>query len=505
MKIHPRSCCRCSASMRRLVAAVVITSVCGATSAAAIDGEGVPADKLPAFLKQLAATGPRSAADHVQLGQWCQGEGLSDKAREAFERAIAIDRDCEEARRALGHVRHGSGWGTPGSKTRAGAVKRQTDATAAAPTKSGADARPAAVESAAVEAAVDASDSTNAEVTKHERPTEEDPASFRDRAKERLAEKKKWAAAAAERFATKFNTYENDDFLVHSPLARGDKSFKALLKYLDHLKKTARTVLGVRSRGSIWPSKLQCVLLRSEPAYERFALNVDGVQSARTPDGAYTSGDHHVLWKPTSPLLARVVGSTALDGLYESDRPVGSWLKSGVAELVLATSVIGKRDLHLQQRYSDAMDILTENEDGLALVFQLLEATGDRRQSSDTEALAMTLVDYLRRKSTSGFGAFVKTLKSSDAPDPAANGDDEGQYASQYIAFQEAELQKNFRLTPSALGEKWRAHVLKVGKKAKAEVEAERERRRQAEEKANREKNERDRGNDRRGRGRRGR
>ncbi|MBI4576232.1 MAG: DUF1570 domain-containing protein [Planctomycetes bacterium] len=46
------------------------------------------------------------------LGVWCQGQGLADEARRAWERAVAIDPEHRAARAALGHTRHEGRWYT---------------------------------------------------------------------------------------------------------------------------------------------------------------------------------------------------------------------------------------------------------------------------------------------------------------------------------------------------------------------------------------------------------
>ncbi len=448
--------------------------------------------RLAEYIKRWIATPPRRADAQVALAEWCQTQGLAGRAREHFEKAIAIDSDCKAARTALGYERYGTEWRRKGERPAARISAATTGSSSSTSgTRPRTESKPPPTETATASAetvareAADTADAATVEVVS--------PSS-------RLEEKKKWAAAAAERFGIRFQTFESSDFLIHSTLAKGDKPFKDLVAHLKHLKSTLASVIGREK--TVWPAKLQLVLLRSEPEYERFALNIDGVKSARNPEGSYTQGEHTVLWKPHSEKLPIVVGATAVEEFGEPTRWVGWWLRDGIAELVLARSAVGQRDLHYETTFLSAAEELAEDGDGTR-VYQLLETPENQgRRAQGNEALAMTLVDFLVRKSGRGFAQFLRTMKSTDAPALPADEAEFDTYFAAYVAFQEKALAKHLRMSGAELNQRWKAYVGAVAAKAEKTIEA-------AEKEAERKENERrdrdrDRGGRRGGRGRGG-
>src|SRR5271157_421104 len=68
-----------------------------------------PLDEYLARKQQLSATAPAE----LELGLWCERNGLTDLARAHYEAAIEHDKMFEPARKKLGHVQHGSQWLSP--------------------------------------------------------------------------------------------------------------------------------------------------------------------------------------------------------------------------------------------------------------------------------------------------------------------------------------------------------------------------------------------------------
>ncbi len=424
--------------------------------------------KLAVYLDRLASVSPRDADAHADFAAWCIEQGLATEATKAYERAIAVDGDCAVARAALGYVRYGTGWRHQGAG-------QQTVPERRAPLRSGTGSvdRPEASATPSHEPRVSTGSQPEAAAETLGAP-----------ALSRVERKKNWAAEASDRFGLTFVTHEDRDFLVHSTFSRKDREFRRLLDYLKGLRKIVSGVLGVRARTVIWPDKLQIVLLRSEPEYDRFALNIDNVQSARNPQGAYTKGDHTVLWKPDSEGVSRVVGSTALEQLYDSDRPVGWWLEDGVAEIVVAASPWGTNGKHREQAFVDAARILGEEAES-ALIFKLLETRENReRRSSRNAALAMTLTQFLMKRSRRRFTEFVKELKSDEAPPPPEAREDFDMYLLNYVSFQEKAIKTHFGASVPLLGEKWKEYVVQTGKKLEKEMERERKEREETERRA---------------------
>ena len=95
------------------------------------------------YVARLAKAIEGEADDWHALGAWCREQRcLNDKARLAFERAVALDPDHDGARAALGHVKIGHAWmtreravavlaptlaGDPEAKAEALAAKREAE------------------------------------------------------------------------------------------------------------------------------------------------------------------------------------------------------------------------------------------------------------------------------------------------------------------------------------------------------------------------------------------
>lgn len=65
---------------------------------------------LTAYRERAARLGPQDARGWLDLGLWARENDLLTLAREAFERAVAIDPTSEAGHRALGHVRLDGQW-----------------------------------------------------------------------------------------------------------------------------------------------------------------------------------------------------------------------------------------------------------------------------------------------------------------------------------------------------------------------------------------------------------
>lgn len=460
--------------MRPAVLLLISAAISLAGARSARSSPEVPPEKLPDYLDRLASTSPRDADAYVALAKWCLEQGLDAEARQAFEQAIAIDSDCPAARAALGYVRYGTGWRREGAPSRRPPARRPAGSgSTVEPRDEGrTDSHRTRDGRKGITAVAEARGSA-------ERPAES--LAGTETVPNRLEEKKNWAAQAADRFGISFTTYEDRDFLVHSTFSRKDRNFRRVLDDLRGLRKIVSGVLGARSRTVIWPDKLQIVLLRSEPEYDRFALNIDGLQSARNPQGAYTKGDHTVLFKPDSEALPALIGRTALDEVYDSDRPVGWWLRDGVEKVVVAGSPWGTSRNYWEQAFVDAASTLSEDKEG-AGIFMLLETADEpRRRSEKNSALAMTLTQYLMKRSRRGFTEFVKELKSDQAPPPTTTTDGVNTYLLNYVSFQEKALKSHFNMSVPVLGERWKDYVVRNGEKLKTEMERREEERQERE------------------------
>jgi hypothetical protein len=287
-----------------------------------------------------------------------------------------------------------------------------------------------------------------------------------------LQRKKAWAAEAAQKIAATFVTVEDRDFLIHTTLPKGSRELATLRASLAGLKKLLAGIVGARTNATIWPGKLQFVLLRSEPEYERFAQMVDGEASAKNPDGAYTKDGHTALWKPDSPLLAELLGESALENFEGSDRWVGWWLRDGVAVLLLASSPEGQKQETYKRSFFLAADLLKAEGDNYK-VFNLLETRDYKSSSADrNRALALTLVDYLVKKNRTGLGSLIKALKSDKAPAPARSPAEQDSFHLSYISFQSQAIESAFGMQVSALDGRWKEYVHQMAQKLKEQEEA---------------------------------
>ena len=73
-------------------------------------------------------TGMLTASRHVELAEWCQGEGLQRLATQHLEEALSVDPTLPEALQAAGYVRLGQLWlytGAPASKDDQAAVRAE--------------------------------------------------------------------------------------------------------------------------------------------------------------------------------------------------------------------------------------------------------------------------------------------------------------------------------------------------------------------------------------------
>ena len=68
---------------------------------------------LDAYKEKLAALGEKDADGHFLLGLWCRKRGLESRAKDRFEKAIAIDPEHSGARKELGHVMRDGEWVRP--------------------------------------------------------------------------------------------------------------------------------------------------------------------------------------------------------------------------------------------------------------------------------------------------------------------------------------------------------------------------------------------------------
>ncbi len=63
-----------------------------------------------AYAAKSAALAPADAKGHVDLALWCRRAGLTDESRQEFEKALAADAECTEARQALGWRKVNGAW-----------------------------------------------------------------------------------------------------------------------------------------------------------------------------------------------------------------------------------------------------------------------------------------------------------------------------------------------------------------------------------------------------------
>jgi len=451
------------------------------------------------YCSRLAAVAPRDANAFVELAEWCKSAGLEAEAELAYREALAIDEDCEKARAALGYKRYGTGWRRPGQPpeamsrplrkpaTAAPAGKEST-ATATAPataarapaeptpepTTATPDPDPAAVAAtpAAPEAATTGSPTPEPAAEKKPEPEtgSAEPAATSRPMAGALDKKREWAKAAATRLAATFSTVEDADFLIHSTLPASSREVKLLHGHLKSLKKIIANVIGAGGGTKFWPDKFQAVLLKSEPEYERFAEFVDGMRSAKNPDGAYEQAGHTVLWIPDSGALARILALSALESLNGSNRWVPPWVENGVSEFVHSQSTLGLKESYYEKTMIFAADMVKGEGDALK-IYNLIESRETARKDEErAEALALSFVDFLLRQNRKGFQDVVKAIKSDKAPEPPAQkGGDMAAFHLGFISFQEETLRKSFSgAALNVLGDKWKAYVLAQGEALKA-------------------------------------
>lgn len=458
------------------------------------------ADGKSEYYARLAAVPPRSAEAHVQLAEWCRKAGLEGEALECFQKAVSIDSDCEMARAALGYRRYGTGWLKEGEKapgfsgpasaphpassgvapsarapareaSAADTTKLESPATAA-PEPSGAPAAPQPTGKPEV-TSKKVPDPTPAAGSAPQGPTTgAKQAPQGDAFAAQIEKKKAWAKAAAEKIQASFFTYEDGDFLVHSTLPASSREMKLLLLNLKGLRKVLAAVIGATGSTRIWPDKLQIVLLKSEPEYERFANLVDALPSAKNPEGAYVAGGRGVLVNPESEALARLLGESALKRLNGSDRWVGWWLEQGIAETVYAMSPAGQKKEHYAISLKYAADTMKADGDMLK-IFNLLETASYKdKDATRNRALALSLLDFLFKKNRNGFHELIKTLKSDGAPAPPADSGSKEEFNAfhlSYISFQEKSLEASFHMSVSAIQERWKAYTLQAAEALKAQ------------------------------------
>ncbi|MHC4606891.1 MAG: LSm family protein [Planctomycetota bacterium] len=68
--------------------------------------------KFNAYDRHVKENPPKTAADHIAVGDWCKEKGLLDLAREHWRKATRLEPDNEEARKKLGDRREGDRWVT---------------------------------------------------------------------------------------------------------------------------------------------------------------------------------------------------------------------------------------------------------------------------------------------------------------------------------------------------------------------------------------------------------
>lgn len=447
-----------------------------ALPAAGEDSRGGPADSAIAeYCRRAREISPLDADAHHRLGLWCRERGLEEFATRALEQALAADPDHAGSREALGYVRRGSGWIRKGETPRSAGVSIQWP-----PASTGGTPDPASAGgSGAPPSGGDAPSTATPVVEVKQVPGMAPPpsslqpevGSVPDIATApaagaepgALLRKRQWAEAAAKAFKTAFVDLEDSDFLIHTtyPSSR-QPQVRALQANLRRIKSDAIALLGLRAgSGQFWPERLQLVLLKSREEHQRFAEMIDKVRIPVDSDGAYTAGEHTVLWKPDSIVLPRLVGETILDRAGGSDRWVAWWLKKGVAEALAASSPEGKeRDLY--RRHFQSAAKLLEAQDSAVSIYSLIETRDYPRRDEDrSRALALTLFDYLIKRSSRGLRSLVRELKSDKAPAPPS-GDDAAQWNEfhlSYLVFQQESIESSFGTRLDKLEAGWKIYV----------------------------------------------
>ena len=432
------------------------------------------------YCQRLAKVHPRRALEHVALAKWCEENSLSAAAQKAYEQALRIDSDCVAAREALGFVRYGAKWIQKGAKPPTPKIDLSkkppkpddpkspaTAQVASAPANGNTATAPgdSAVASDAATSASDAPSETgaperaadDAATAVEERRPPENPYS-KEAIAEAIARKKAWAAEAAEKIKTKISTYEEKDYLLHTTLSKSSPDVRLLKSSFAAAKKAIASVLGAGGSTSIWPHKVQIVLLKSEPEFERFAQAVDDQRASRNPDGAYRLDGRVVAWRPDTPVLLDEMANSALLGFGGSDRWVAQWLRSGIASWLYADSPEGRKDRVFVEDYAEAHDYLREEGDAFK-IFNIIESRAERGRGRRNDALGLTLVDYLLRKNRRGMQSFIRALKSEEAPPPPPEDGDFDEFWIEFVPFQEEQIEKAFRTKLDVLESKWKQYV----------------------------------------------
>ena len=420
---------------------------------------------LKEYCKRAALLPPRDANAHFNFYLWCTENDFGDEAGFYLKETLVIDEDHAGDRETLGYARYGSSWVLQADLAkRAGGSARRSEAKKAPElviTKAPATPEPEAP-------LLPAEPTTTEDAGTEDSELVVDATSY----SADLARKKEWAASLAENLNIEFQTYEDQDFLIHTTLSSAKHAkVGQLLAQLKAAKKLLGGVLGAKGKNALlWPAKVQFVLLRSEQQFQQFAEVVDQVDYARNPESGYTKDEHTALWQPESTAALRILATDAVKYIHGTDRQVGWWLSEGIAEQIIgmlkAKNGKDARDkAYFLRNYKTTADVLgaENNEDN---IYYLLEAQEmKRRQERRSRAMAMTLVDFLYR--TRKIPRFLGDLKGKEAP-PAPPEDDADAlktYWLSYVNFQEKAIKTHFRKETEELDLLWKRHVLEMGKK----------------------------------------
>lgn len=436
---------------------------------------GAPAGDLrEEYFERLGKLPPRSAAAHVELGDWCARNGLDDYAAACYRRAISIDTDCRRAREELGYRRYGTLWIQKGEKPPQ-RVSRSSSRKPVEPPQAGSESLGGSpLEEEPSPVGPPPSEPPEAAEAGEPRVTKPEPelarVSSRDLLEQAIQKKRERATAAGEKIAATFTTYEDSDFLIHTTLPGSSRELKLLVNNLKALKKTLAGVLGTGSSTRMWPDKLQFFLLESNPEYTRFAELVDGLRAGNLPEGGYTTDDYTVVLSPDSEILPRLLGQTALSHFKGSKRYVGWWLQDGLGEWMFAQSPAGLASKYYATTFLYAAEVLAA--DGPSLkIFDLIETPDYRsREAGRNKALAFTLIEFLLRTRRRALPQIVAELKSEEAPEPAATEEEFKSFYVSYVSFQEEVLVDACRATLNELGEKWKLFVAATAEALKAQA-----------------------------------
>lgn len=426
--------------------------------------ESPSAEKLKKYIAELLKVSPRDADGFYQLGKWCEGQGLPDKAALAYEQAIRIDPDHALARAALGYRPLGTDWTKgapipikPASTESPGDPPTASSESSRVPSPSG----PASPGGASKGPAAAAGKAGGTEKDSGAKAKEGEPKPEGIKLDE-LYLKKRWAQDALGKLDLKFTMYEDEDFLVHSTCEANSGDLRKLTAVLKNIKKLVVNLVG-RPKGPIWPGKAHFIYMRDSTQCMRFSEAIDN-QRFPEEDGYYTasdpeSGDHTVLsGKPPEKALGFLLGFTALEHMGNSDRYVGWWLREGVAGLVAGSTDQGKTEKVIDQAFRRAGAEIEANFEGVT-IFKLLETENYKKNTGElNQCLAMTLVYFLYNLGGSKLQKLVEDLKSAEAP--AKTEPQDKLFFSQYARYQENAINSNFHEKLEKLNEKWKNFVL---------------------------------------------